>query len=383
MALVLFGVLFLGVSDAQIVPPLLYFIAQELDVTPGRAGLVVASYSLAAAAFALFAGPLSDRIGRKRVLAGGLALFAAASVSTYHVSTLHALVIVRMLTGFAAGALSTVSLALAGDHYSYSQRGRAMGVISMAYSFAIVLGAPAGAWIASRWGWRAVFAGIAGAGTSMLVLAAWQLPGKSDRGTVAGKKGLAAPKLADHFRKPDRLAGMAAALLTSGGLVAYITYFGAWLNRDHGIGLDDPAFALLFMLAGSAMVAASLAGGWLSDHAGKRRVMIWSNILLTAAFLAVPRLAWSWRLWIGVAALGALAAARQPPLHALTTEIVGPEIRGEYTAIRNAASQIGIAGASAAAAYAFDSWGFVGVSYLAGFLTLLTPLCCVWLKEKT
>src|SRR6059036_1563977 len=85
VALILFGVLFLGVSDTQLVPPLLPLIAQSLGASPGRAGIIVTTYSLAAAMFALFAGPLSDRIGRKRVLAGGLALFTAASVSTYHV----------------------------------------------------------------------------------------------------------------------------------------------------------------------------------------------------------------------------------------------------------------------------------------------------------
>ena len=60
-------------------------------------------------------------------------------------------------------------------------------------------------------------------------------------------------------------------------------------------------------------------------------------------FVVVARIEWgvlrslqSWRLSIA-------ASARQAPLHALTTEIVGPEIRGEYIAVRNAASQLGIA----------------------------------------
>ena len=55
-----------------------------------------------------------------------------------------------------------------------------------------------------------------------------------------------------------------------------------------------------------------------------------------------------WLLTIAV--LGIAASARQAPLHALTTEIVGAEVRGEYTAMRNAASQIGIATAAAISA---------------------------------
>src|SRR5262249_21787709 len=55
VALILFGVLFLGVSDTQVVAPLLPLIAQDMGTTPGHAGMIVTTYSLAAAAFALFA----------------------------------------------------------------------------------------------------------------------------------------------------------------------------------------------------------------------------------------------------------------------------------------------------------------------------------------
>src|SRR5256712_5447455 len=78
VALILFGVLFLGVSDTQLVAPMLPLIAHDLGTTAGRAGIIVTTYSLAAAVFALFVGPLSDRVGRKKVLVSGLTLFTIA-----------------------------------------------------------------------------------------------------------------------------------------------------------------------------------------------------------------------------------------------------------------------------------------------------------------
>src|SRR5206468_6622703 len=144
VALILFAVLFLGVSDTQLVAPLLPLIAEDLGTTPGRAGIIVTTYSLAAAAFALFVGPLSDRVGRKRILISGLALFSITSFLTYHVSSFSALVILRAMTGLAAGTLSTCALSFAGDFYPYEQRGRAMGVLSMGYFVAFVVGVPAG-----------------------------------------------------------------------------------------------------------------------------------------------------------------------------------------------------------------------------------------------
>src|SRR6266487_1382701 len=94
VALVLFGVLFLGVSDTQLVAPLLPLIAKTFQISPGHAGMMVTSYSLAAAFFALLAGPISDRIGRKKVLTAGLRLFVIASLLTYYVTSFTTLLIV-------------------------------------------------------------------------------------------------------------------------------------------------------------------------------------------------------------------------------------------------------------------------------------------------
>jgi multidrug resistance protein len=375
VALILFGVLFLGVSDTQLVAPLLPLIALDLGTTPGHAGIIVTTYSLAAAAFALFVGPLSDRVGRKKVLVSGLALFTVASFLTYHVSTFNALVILRAMTGLAAGTLSTSALSFAGDYYPYEQRGRAMGILSMGYFVAFVIGVPAGALAASRLGWHWVFACLSAGAAVMFAITIVRLPspaierqaGRQQRGFIA------------HFRKRDRFAGMIAAFLTSGGIVGFLTYVGAWLKTTYDIGVDR--IGLLFMVSGAAAVIASPLSGWLADHAGKRNVIIWSNIVLAFLFVIVARAGLGIWLVVGIAMLSIAASARQAPLHALTTEIVVPEIRGEYIAMRNASSQLGIAAIATISASAFDAAGFSAVALIAAFATLLIPITCIWLKE--
>jgi predicted MFS family arabinose efflux permease len=371
--LILFGILFLGVSDTQLIPPLLAPIADELATSPGRLGTIVTVYALAAAAAALLLGPLSDRIGRKRLISLALMLFAGASVLTARSHYLSTLVIARVLTGFAAGALSTLSLTYAADLYPYRHRGRAMGILSMAYFLAFVVGIPAGALLTSLYSWRWVFIGLSGAGAVMLCVTIWQLPADHGRAPSVG-----AASILHHFRHPDRVAGIVAAFLTSGGLVGFITYVGVWLDAQ-GIGVDR--YFLLFMAAGVAATLASPISGWISDRAGKTVVIVNANIALAALFIGVSGLSWGPALFIGISLLSVTASARQAPLHALTTELVNREVRGSYVAIRNAASQLGIGTIAAVSAFAFDASGFRAVALIAAGATLLIPLTCVWMRH--
>jgi predicted MFS family arabinose efflux permease len=375
VALILFGVLFLGVSDTQLVAPLLPLIARDLGTTPGHAGIIVTTYSLAAAAFALIVGPLSDRIGRKRILISGLALFALTSFLTYHVSTFEALVILRAITGLSAGTLSTCALSFAGDYYPYHQRGRAMGVLSMGYFIAFVVGVPAGALAAARLGWQWVFACLSIGSAVVFIIALGGLPADTPRARVSPLRFT----MGRHFSNADRLSGVVAAFLTSGGIVGFLTYVGVWLNSVQNVSVER--IGLLFMFAGIGAVVASPISGWLSDHAGKRTVIVWANVTLAFLFVIVARADWGVGLIVGIAVLSIAASARQAPLHALSTEIVGADARGEYIALRNAASQAGIATIAAISASVFDVAGFTGVALVAATVTLMIPACCIWLRE--
>ena len=372
-AVILFGILFLGVSDAGLIPPLLPSIAQDLSISPGRAGTIVTAYALAAAAFALIIGSASDRIGRKRLICLALLLFSAASMITYQSSYFSTLFAARLLTGLSAGTLSTLAISFAGDHYRYEQRGRAMGIISMAYFLAFVISVPAGALTAARSSWRLVFLSLAVASAATLVLTLIMLP--PDRPRSDSVSGLT---ILSHFRFPDRLSGIATAFLTSGGLVGFLTYAGVWLASE---GVEVEQLGLLFMVAGLAATVASPLSGFVADRLGKRQVIIAANLLLGPLFLLVSKLHWGPLLFFGVGALSITASARQAPLHALTTELVDTRLRGSYVALRNAASQLGIATVTMISAAAYDRAGFGSVAWVAAGVTILILPACIWLKE--
>ncbi|PTB88557.1 MFS transporter, partial [Pseudidiomarina aestuarii] len=98
------------------------------DYTPLLIGLAIGAYGLTQAALQIPAGLLSDRIGRRPVIIGGLLIFAAGSMIAATADTLTGVVIGRALQG--CGAIAAAILALAADVSRESQRPKVMAINS-------------------------------------------------------------------------------------------------------------------------------------------------------------------------------------------------------------------------------------------------------------
>jgi MFS family permease len=119
---------------------------------------IVLAYLLAATAAAVGAGRLGDMIGRRRVLLGGIALFAAASGMCALAPGLPLLVAGRALQGLGAAVMLALGMALAAGSLAQRGTGRAMGLLGSMSALGTALGPALGGLLLAGPGWRAVFA---------------------------------------------------------------------------------------------------------------------------------------------------------------------------------------------------------------------------------
>jgi EmrB/QacA subfamily drug resistance transporter len=143
--------------DGTVVNVALPLLQSELGASVAGAQWIVESYALMLAALILVGGSLGDRLGRKRVFAAGVLVFALASVWCGLAPDLTQLVIARSVQGIGAAFLVPGSLALISANFGKERRGRAIGTWSGFTAIAAGIGPVLGGWLIERFSWRWIF----------------------------------------------------------------------------------------------------------------------------------------------------------------------------------------------------------------------------------
>lgn len=143
--------------DGTVVNVALPVLQSELNATVTDVQWVVESYALFLAALILVGGSLGDHFGRRRIFAGGVLLFALASLWCGLAPDTEQLILARSVQGIGGALLVPGSLAIISASFSNKQRGRAIGTWSAFTAVTTALGPLLGGWMIEQLSWRWVF----------------------------------------------------------------------------------------------------------------------------------------------------------------------------------------------------------------------------------
>jgi predicted MFS family arabinose efflux permease len=258
--------------------------------------------------------------------------------------------------------LSLSTLAYAADFFPYQIRGWAMSSIVSSYFAALILGVPAGSWVAETLGWNAVF-GIAGVSALVMFLSVLViLPTSATQSRTSLKELVFVQQIRTYlgFLRTRRTGGaLLSSLFASAGTMGFLAFVGVWLHDSFGI--SGRQIGLVFLASGAAALLASPFAGSLSDKIGKRLQFVLSNVTMALFLLALPKLGWGALLFAVFGGISLAAAFRQGPMEALLTEVISPRARGSFIAMKNSFSQLGIGLAALACGLLFESAGYWAV----------------------
>lgn len=143
----------LGTSEFGIAG-LLPEIADDMDVSIPRAGLLISGYALAMVIGAPLLTVLTLRLPRRATAVGALGLFIAGQVVAAVAGDYVLLMAARMVTAAATGAFWAVAAAVVVSVVDPAHRARALALQMGGLTVANLLGVPLGSVIGQQFGWR-------------------------------------------------------------------------------------------------------------------------------------------------------------------------------------------------------------------------------------
>jgi len=302
------------------VAPILPQLAGAFGTDVGMAGLAVPAYLVPYGVMTLFWGPLSDRIGRRPIIAGSMVVFAALTAATALSPSAGVFIGMRVATGVAASGVVPISLALIGDVFAFAERGRALGWLFGGMAGGIAVGSTAGALAEPFLGWTGLFVASGAGILAMAGLAALLLPAPRRASGVLPWAAVASGYW--HLLATRRGARTYGYVLLNAVLHSGIyTWLGVFLAHRFGLGPIGVGLALLGYGVPGFLFGPLI--GRLADRLGRARII--PAGMLVAAVCALV-LAAAAPLPVVVAAIASLSLGydmTQPLFGGIVTDLPG------------------------------------------------------------
>lgn len=369
---------FLVGFDLIVTIPLIPDIVKEVQMNVDLGGLLVTAYAVVYAVFSPIFGSLSDRIGRKKVLIAGLIVFGVATALTGIANNFWTLIVFRVFAGIGAGMIEPVAFAIVGDHYSYEERGKAIGIVTGALIASSIIGVPIGGFVAEWLSWRWAF-WIIGVLTvvTLFMMKAVKVDQEKD---PSHDTPVISKQIKQAFSVHAVFLALLATLLYYGALQGMFVNTGVFYHLKFQLGTGQ--IGLILMFAGAGSVLGSVLGGRLSDKAGKKKVMFVAvifvaiSVSMLAMMDSLPYVILLHVIWAAFYGVG------QSAITTIISELE-PNSRGTIMALNSSAMYLGSGLFTLAASFVLSASNFVWLGVVCGFANVAVLLIVILgIKEK-
>ena len=272
-------------------------IALELETSYASAQLTVSLFLLTFASAQLFIGPLSDKIGRRPVIFGGLIMLGVASVAATFAPSIELLIVARIFQALGSCATLVVPRAVVQDVYSGSEAVRMMALVAMIQSVAPMTAPIIGGVLETLLGWRAIFAFLA---VFVGILGVW---------TVLALKETRPLESDGNSARWGEIFARYGRLLSSRVYVGYTLAFAAGTSGFFGflavgpaliigqMGLAPIFFSVFLMLITIQFPLGNYVTSRMTVKMGIDRILVWGALIGIAATVVFLLLSPVLSLW--------------------------------------------------------------------------------------
>ncbi len=268
----------LGYFATDIYLPSLPALSAYFHTGDNEVQMTLFSYMLSFAIAPLLFGPLSDHIGRKKVLIIGIIIGIFATIGCLFSKNIEMLIAFRFIQGIGAGAVLISSRTIVSDLFSGKELARQISYVTMFMPLALAVAPTIGGVLQEKYGWHSVFIFLA---CYMVLVLLWVIKRPETLKTPSEKK------FSEIFSNYKFHLGngpflyQILFLFPTIGMYAYLTT-SPFIYQEV-IGLSPTEYGLLSLIVGGVIIATGFANSKLIHRFSLQTLLISSGILTLVA----------------------------------------------------------------------------------------------------
>ncbi len=333
---VIWFVTLMAVLGSSSISPAFPEVRQQFGVSVGQVGLLITVFTLPGVFLTFFAGALSDRFGRKRILVPSLLLFGSAGGACALAPNFETLLLLRVLQGVGAASLGALNVTLVGDLFSGRERTTALGYNSSVLNVGTASYPAIGGALAA-FGWYYPFAlPLLAIPVALLVLFSLRNPEprndqelkeKAQSVWERAKNGCVIGLFANTF---------VVFVILFGALIAYLPSF---MSERFGSG----SLFIGLVLASTSITAAlsSTQAGRLAERFSEKVLIRTSYLFYAVSLCLVPLVPSVWLLFVPTVLFGVAQTLNLPSAFSLLNEAAPDENRGAFISLNSTILRLG------------------------------------------
>ena len=352
------------------------------EINPEQFSYIVASYSISACVSGLIAMFFVDRFDRKKIVMFAYTGFLIGTFCCGIAPNYWLLMLSRIVAGLFGGILGAQVLSIVSDSFSYEHRGKAMGFLFSAFSFASVIGVPLSLVLAHKFGWHTPFFLIVGLGSIILFCITKYLPSFTEHITTKSLRASPFEIIKNIILNKLNLTGFALSATLMLGHFVIIPFLNPYM--EHNVGFDETERNLVYIVGGLLTIFSAPLAGKLADKYGKHKTFTAFALLSLIPIYLVTNLT-PMPYYYALVITGIwfiLSSSRNIPAQALVSNIVPPHQRGSFQSFNSCITSmfVGLASLIAGKIVTQDATGKLHNYNVAGYLSIAVVLIALMIS---
>lgn len=304
--------------------PIVPLLATSLGADTVQVGMINGAFMLMAGVLSIPAGLISDRVGRRLPLLGGMILLGGSALLLYWSYNLVQVAGTYLLFGIGLSAFSPTLMSYVADVTPSEVLGQAYGWYTMALYGGMTLGPAAGGVLSKALGLRSVFLISGGLICVMLFVAHCFLPPPATRRATSHPAVI--PVLKELLKNRRLVAYLVATVGGSIGFGMFVTFIPLY---SKSLGMDTGDVGLVFASQALSNAMSRLPSGKLCDRGADPGTLVVYGLSLFALSVAAFAICGSVAsLMVAAAVMGVSMGVSFTVICAQIADVVSPGLRG-------------------------------------------------------